>query len=94
MEDVSLGAWRPGLFNQSLRAETHAGGTQLYFGGYVLYGFPKVRSSESRFSLKDEGLGKFCILRAEILAKTKTQNANFSKNLNGGHMNGTLMGNW
>ena len=55
----------------------------------------------SGFSLPNEGslgvkIQKFCILRAEILAKGKAENAIFFYKLKkgGGHMSSTLMVNW
>ena len=63
------------------------GGTQLFFGEYV----PRARvsknldptSRERVFLVKRGVLGakfrKFCLLRAEILAKNKAENAIFSK---------------
>ena len=54
------------------------------FDGYVPHGFPKVGSREQIFLDKLGILGKkiwkICVLRAEILAKDKTENAIFSKN--------------
>ena len=74
------------------------GGTQLFFGVYVPRGFQKVGSRERVFLEKWGVLGakilKFCLLRAEILAKNKAENAIFLKVENGGHMSGTLMVNW
>ena len=59
------------------------GGTQLFFLCYVPHRFPKVGSRERVFLKKLGVLGakirKFCLLRAEILAKNKAENANFSK---------------
>ena len=65
--------------------ETPPGGTQLFFfDGFVSRGFPKVGSREWIFIEKWGVLGtkiqKFCILRAEILAKNEAENAKFSKN--------------
>ena len=59
------------------------GGTQLFFGGCVPHGFPKVGSREWIFLQKWGVLGmkiqKICILRAEILTKTRLKIENFSK---------------
>ena len=75
------------------------GGTLKFFlGGYVPQGFPKVGSKERVFLENWGVLGakiqKFWVLRAEILAQNKAENAKFSKNWKGGHMNGALMVNW
>ena len=57
------------------------GGTQFFFGGYVLLEFPKVGFRERDFPEKCGVFGakiqKFCITRAEILAKNKAENAIF-----------------
>ena len=53
----------------------------FFFGGYVPRGFPKVGYRELAFLEKmgvlEAKIQKFCILRAEILAKNKAENANF-----------------
>ena len=54
------------LVHYSLLHNHQGGGTQLFFGGCVPHRFPKVGSREGIF------LGtKMCVLRAEILAKTR-----------------------
>ena len=61
-------------------------------------GLPKVGSMERVFLEKIGVLGakirKFCLLRAEILAKTRLKMQIFLKVENGGHMSGALMVNW
>ena len=56
-------------------------GHSTFFGGYVPRGFPKVLSRERVFLEKlgvlEAKIQKFCILRAEILAKNKAENAKF-----------------
>ena len=58
------------------------GSTQLFWVGVCYMGIQKW-SIESGFSLKMRGLGnkigKICILRAEILAKTRLKMQSFSK---------------
>ena len=64
------------------------GGTQLFFGGCVPHGFPKVGSRERIFLEKWGVLGtkirKICVLRAEILTKTRLKMEIFSKIWKGG----------
>ena len=59
------------------------GGTQLFFGGCVPHGFPKVGSREWIFLEKWGVLGtkirKICVLRAEILTKTRLKMEKFYK---------------
>ena len=59
-------------------------GHSTFFSGYVPRGFPKVGSKERVFLEKIGVLGakiqKFCVLRVEILAKNKTENAIFFLN--------------
>ena len=67
------------LVNKSIQNPEGEGDIQLFFGGCVPHGFPKVGSRDRIFLEKWGVLGtkimKTCILRAEILAKTslKTQ---------------------
>ena len=60
------------------------GGTQFFFGGCVPHGFQKVGSREWIFLEKLGVFGtkmwKICILRAEILSKTRLKMQNLSKN--------------
>ena len=61
------------------------GHSTFFFGRFVPHGFPKVGSREWIFFEKLGVLGmklwEICILRAEILAKNKAENAHFfSKN--------------
>ena len=63
----------------------------------MLHGFPNVGSRERVFFEKlgifRAKIQKFCILRAEILAKykAKIRMQIYSKIVNGGHMSGALM---
>ena len=61
----------------------------------VPHRFPKVGSREWIFLEKWGVLGmKMCILRAEILAKTRLKTQNFCKKGKWGHRSGALMVNW
>ena len=73
------------------------GGHTTFFGGVCYTGFQKVGSGERIFLEKWGVLGmkiwKICVLRAEILAKTRIENAKFSKIENGGGA-GTWAAHW
>ena len=83
-----------------LTGEGEGEGALIFFLVACATGFPKVGSRERVFFEKQGVLGpkilKFCILRIEILAKNKGENAKFFLKLKMGaherHIDGELVG--